>query len=50
VQEFSELRPLDWQSKRKEAKHWWQKKERGALGVRVGFFEFADMEEIGLYV
>jgi len=46
VQEFSELRRLDWQLKRKEAKHWWQKKEREASGVRVGFFEFVDMEEI----
>jgi len=36
----------NWGLKRKEAKHWWQKKEREASGVRVGFFELADMEEI----
>jgi len=47
VQEFSELRRLHWELKRKEAKHWWRKKERGASGVRVGFFVLVDVEEIG---
>jgi len=47
VQELSELRRLHWESKRKEAKHWWRKKGREASGVKVGSFELADVEEIG---
>jgi hypothetical protein len=50
MQEFSELRRLEWDLKRKEAKHWWRTKERGAVGVKVGFFELADIEEIGDHV
>ena len=54
VQEFSELGrrgerkvSLDWELKRTEAKHWWRKEERGAVGVRVGFFKLANEEIVG---
>lgn len=41
---------LNWELKRKEAKHWWRKEERGAAGVRAGFFELVKREEIsGLF-
>lgn len=50
LQEFSDLRQLHWDLKRKEAKDWWRTKERGASGVRVGFFKLADVEEINRYV
>lgn len=40
------MRRLDWDLTRKEAKHWWRTKERGPLGVRVGFCQLADVEEI----
>lgn len=46
VQEFAELRRLDWELKQKEAKHWWRQEERGASGVRVGFYELRDTDEI----
>ena len=52
VQEFSELERragravgVDWERKRKEAKHWWRKEERGARGVKAGFFKRADAEK-----
>lgn len=51
VQELSEMGRragrtvgVSWERKRKEAKHWWRKEERGARGVRVGFFKLADAE------
>ena len=54
VQEFSELERragravgVAWERKRKEAKHWWRKEERGARGVKAGFFKLADAEEDG---
>lgn len=54
VQEFSELErhagrkvSMDWELKRKEAKHWWRREARGASGVKVGFFKLANKEEIG---
>ena len=50
VQEFSDLERtrrgmkvgIDWELKRKEAKHWWRKEERGARGVKVGFFRLRE--------
>ena len=50
VQEFSELERsprglkigMNWELKRKEAKHWWRKDERGARGVKVGFFRLRE--------
>ena len=35
---------INWERKRKEAKHWWRKEERGAHGVRVGFFKLVNAE------
>jgi len=54
MQEFSDLYltrrgrkvGLDWELKRQEAKHWWRKEERGARGVRVGFFKLGHVEEV----
>ena len=53
VQEFSELErqasrkvSMDWELKRLEAKHWWRKEERGASGVKVGFFKLSHKEEV----
>lgn len=37
---------LDWELKRREAKHWWRRERRGAVGVRVGFFKLADEERV----
>ena len=50
VQEFSELEKsprgnkigLDWELKRREAKHWWRKEERGAPGVKAGLFRLRE--------
>ncbi|MCJ1480445.1 hypothetical protein MMC06_000600 [Schaereria dolodes] len=51
MQELSEMERLagrtvgvNWERKRKEAKHWWRKEERGAHGVRVGFFKLVNAE------
>ena len=35
---------VNWERKRKEAKHWWRKEERGPCGGRVGFFKLVDGE------
>jgi len=49
VQELSEMEwragrtmGVDWERHRLEAKHWWRKEERGARGVRAGFFKLAN--------
>ncbi|KAL9609170.1 MAG: hypothetical protein Q9167_006047 [Letrouitia subvulpina] len=57
VEEFSEMERsrsrsgrivgMNWELKRKEAKHWWRKEERGSSGVTAGFFELVDEEKIG---
>ena len=53
VQEFSKLERrgntkvcMNWELKRKEAKHWWRKEQRGASSVKVGFYKLADTEII----
>ena len=35
---------MDWELKRREAKHWWRKEERGASGVKVGSFKLSHEE------
>lgn len=54
VQEFSELESLrghrmgaHWELKRKEAKHWWRKEDRGARGVKAGFYRLVQVGRIG---
>ena len=36
---------MDWELKRREAKHWWRKEERGAKGVKVGFSKLSHEED-----
>ena len=46
MQELSEMERragrtmgVDWERKRKKAKHWWRKEQRGARGVKAGFLK-----------